>query len=310
MEEQKLRGFKGEDSTVVFRIRSPMGIEESAVALPRTPEGLKAELGRMPDGSWKILANSKFSGLYQGLKVRLSFVDFLGIAERYAERELDLRLEFLPKAMLLELASVNMAPVTLGEVPANRMGLAQEIYGAERYNLSQDVKDILWKRLARFGTASPMVRVREANTPELLTVCVLELTEREGLEHYKWMDTVCEAVARLGRATIAVGMRFRVLRVTGRGRTLAEAHDLGTLADCTMAIWEVEEEGRIGDGAESASIIITGEDELNAGEAGLISGKPTVVISPRPTPSLRNARSVFFTGSEDLSGVVGQVLSR
>ena len=310
MEQRRLRGFKGEDTETLFRIKSPMGMEESAVVLPRVPEGLRADLNRQRDGSWRILANSRFAGMYQGLKVRLSFVDFLGIAERYEERELDLRLEFLPRALLFELPETNMAPVTLGEVPANRMGLAQEFYGAERYNLSQDVKDILWKRLARYGTSSPMVRVREANTPELLTACVLELKERKGLEYYHWMDAVCEAVARLGRAAIGVGMRFRVLRITRVGRTLAEAHDLGSLADCAMAVWGVEEEGKPSEGPESASILVTGEDELNSGEAGLVPGRPTVVISPRPTPGAQNPRSVFFSGSEDLSGLVGLVLSR
>jgi len=310
-EEPRLRVLKGEEAEIDLKVKSPMGFEESEVSLAGAPEGLKLELRRKTERFCTVVASSRFSGVYRNLKVRLSFPDFLGIAERYEERELELTLEFLPRSLLLEPARVNMAPLTLGEIPANRIGLAQEFYGAERYNLSQEVKDILWKRLARFASTSPMVRVREANTPELLTVCVLERIERGGLEYYRWMDLVCEAVARVGSAVIGIGVRLRLVRDTREWRTVAEAHDLESLADCTMAVWQGIDQKSTDYGPESASIIIAGEAELNSAEGlGLAGSKPTVVISLGPTYRQQNPNLLVFTGSEDLSGLVGLVLSR
>lgn len=310
-DKPRLRVLKGEEAEVDLKVKSPMGFEESDVSLAGAPEGLTLELRRSTGRSSTVVASSRFSGVYRNVKVRLSFPDFLGIAERYEERELELTLEFLPKALLFELARVNMTPLTLGEIPANRMGLAQEFYGAERYNLSQEVKDILWKRLARFASPSPMVRVREANTPELLTVCVLELIERGGVEYYRWMDLVCEAVARVGSAVIGIGVRLRLVRDTRAGRTVAEAHDLESLADCTMAIWQGADQKGTEYGPESATIIIEGEAELNSAEGLSLAGsKPTVVISLGQTYRQQNPKLLVFTGSEDLSGIVGLVLSR
>ena len=310
VQEPRLRRFKGQDADVSLGIRSLWGTGGTTVTLTKIPEGLKTDLQGLPSGSWKIRANSAYSGVYSSLKVRISVVDLLGVAERYEEKELDVCLEFLPKSLLLQTAGVSVAPMILGEIPANMMGVGQEFYGPGRYNLSQDVKDILWKRLARSGLANPLVRVREANTPELLTVCVLESFERTGLEYYRWRDLVCESVARLGKAAIGIGMKFRILHVTRKQKVLAEADDLESLSDCSMAIWQGGDLS-VGEGPEAASIIITGEEELTLRDApGSLKEKPTVVFAsgaPRPRGG---PRSFFFSGTEELNEVVGLVLRR
>lgn len=276
-----------------------------------SPEGVEAQLAAESGRRYVLTLSSNYAGAFRNFRLSITAKDPLGLSERREDKAIQLVAEFLPRSLVALPQRAIITAMALGERPANARGYAQEFYGAEQYDLSQEAKDILWKRLAHASTDSFLVRVREAGTPDSLTVCLFEAAERQGLEIPEWMDLTTESMARVGLSVVGSGVRLRAVRLA-RGREYeGEASDVRTLADCLMALWDPIGAAPSAQWLERASVIITGEDELrDPGLSSAAERKPTVVVSDPKRARASGPRLLFFTGSEDLSGIVSRVLSR
>jgi len=312
LKEAPTRAFKGGTLEFPLVFRSARDEQAAHVKLLSAPEGVQADL--VPDGGHgQILAiTSKFSGAYSGFSLKVGVYDPIGVFVRYEERKLNLVAEFLPLSLLAPRSEISVAAAILGDRPGGSRGSGQEFYAAEPYDSAHESKGILWKRLAESQGNNLMVRVGEANIPETLTICFLESQRRPPKQLPPWMDLASEAISIIGLTIIGTRSTMRIIHQAGNQATIDEARDITGLADALAWIWrdDVHKEKTTAT-ATDAGIVITGEAEIQDPSIfALLARKPSVVLSYSSSRVTRGAGVVFFTGNENISGLVYQVMSR
>lgn len=304
------RTFKGSGLSYPVVFESPKEEARATVELLRVPEGTQGRLRPDPDHGHVLIVSSWFSGVFSGWSLKVGRLDPLGLFTRFEERRLDLAAEFLPNSLLAKREGVVVNAAMLGDRPAGSRGFGQEFYSAEVYDASHDSKGILWKRQAKMGGDNLMVRVGEANIPETLTVCFLERQKRIPSELPTWMDLASEAISLIGITCLDSGSNLKVIHQVGGEVASAEARDLKGLADLLAWLWRDHPTKKAKEYPE-AGIIVTGEAEMEDPDIfGLLLRKPSVVLSFSHGKVSHSPRVVFFTGKENVSALVGGVLSR
>jgi uncharacterized protein (DUF58 family) len=306
------RTFKGEALSFPIIFESPGDEARAVLELLSVPEGAQARLRSSPDQGHTIIVSSRFSGVFTGWSLKVGILDPLGLFKRYEERKLDLQAEFLPSSLLARRAEVVVRAAMLGDRPAGSRGFGQEFYSAEVYDSSQDSKGILWRRQAKVGGDFLMVRVGEANIPETLTICLLESQKRIPRELPGWMDLASEAVSLMGLTVLDSGSSLRVIHLVGGEASTAEARDLKGLANLLTGLWSEDHARQKIQGVPTeAGIIVTGEPEMQDPDVfGLLLRKPAVVLTFSVGKVSQSRTVVFFTGKENVNGLVSEVLSR
>lgn len=304
------RTFKGSSLSYAVLFESPEVEARAVVKLLRVPEGAQGRLRSSPDHGHLLAVSSAFSGVFSGWSLQVGRLDPLGLFMRSEERTLDLSAEFLPRSLLTKREGVVVRAAMLGDRPAGGRGFGQEFYSAELYDTSHDSKGILWKRHAKMGGDTLMVRVGEANIPETLTVCLLESQKRIPRELPAWMDLASEAISLIGITCLDSGSNLRVIHQVGGEAASAEARDLKGLADVLTWLWGEPTFKRV-QGLPESGIVVTGEPEIQNPEIfGLLLKKPSVVLTFSRGKVSYSPRVVFFTGKENISALVSGVLSR
>jgi hypothetical protein len=280
--------------------------------LLHTPEGVQAKLRSDGGGGHSLVVSSRYSGVFSGFSLKVGILDPIGLFNRHEECRLDLTAEFLPVSLLARMEGIVVGAAMLGDRPAGSRGFGQEFYTAELYDSSHDSKGILWKRQAMIGGDNLMVRVGEANIPETLTMCLLEARKRAPRDLPRWMDLASEAVSLIGLTVLGSGSNLRVIHQIGNEATVAEARDLKALADLLSGLWrDSVPKLKTPVAPADASIVVTGEAEVQKPDIfGLLLSKPSVVLSTSTGKVAQGASVVFFTGKENVSGLVTKVLSR
>jgi len=305
------RTFKGGSLSYPILFESEGKKGRITVALLRVPEGADGKLHVSPDQGHVLAVSSRFSGDFSDWSLKVGILDPLGLFTRYEESRLNITAEFLPRSLLAKREKVVVTAAMLGDRPAGSRGFGQEFYSAEPYNSSHDSKGILWKRQARLGEASLMVRVGDANIPETLTVCLLESRARMPRELPTWMDLASEAISLIGLTCLDSGSNLRVVRQVGDQAAAAEARDLKGLADLIAWLWREHPSKKTQGYPDEAGIIVTGEAEMQNPEIfGLLLRKPSVVLTSSSGKVSHSPTVVFFTGKENVGALVGGVLSR
>jgi len=306
------RAFKGNALAFPIIFESPGDETRAVLELLRVPEGAQARLRSSPDQGHTLLVSSRFSGVFAGWSLKVGILDPIGLFKRYEETKLDLQAEFLPSSLLARRQEVVVRAAMLGDRPAGSRGFGQEFYSAELYDSSQDSKGILWKRQAKLGGDFLMVRVGEANIPETLTICLLESQKRIPRELPGWMDLASEAVSLIGLTVLRSGSSMRVIHIVRGEASTAEAKDLKGLADLLAWLWSDDSARQKVQGVPSeAGIMVTGEPEMQDPSVfGLLLRIPSVVLTFSVGKVSRSRTVVFFTGKENLGGLVSEVLSR
>jgi len=309
---RRLRAFKSEKMKCSLRTEVGGLSPDIEVRLVGAPEGLRARLVQDEAGDQRLAISSSVAGSFGGLKVGLSMNDMLGLFSRYEEHDLDLIVESLPVALRSKTFPAPAMARTLGELPSGTRGFAQEFYTAELYDTSRDAKDIWWNRVAELGSDRLMMKVREANIVDELTVCLVEGGFREGKQLNIWRDLALEATAQVGVATIQCGATLRVVQTRGDSAMVTRARDLPRLADLLMRVSRNEgTEIPALEGLNASSVLITGEPELRLPYVLKVALRvPTVVITFQRKGFVPGFEGSFFTGSEDLGGLVNRVLAR
>ena len=312
LKDAPTRVFKGGTLEYPLVFASSREEQTAHVKLLTVPEGIHADLVSDGEHGQILTLTSRFSGAYSGFSLKVGVYDPIGILVRYEERKLDLVAEFLPLSLLAPRSEISVAAAILGDRPGGSRGSGQEFYAAEPYDSAHESKGILWKRLAESQGNNLMVRVGEANIPETLTICFLESQRRPPKQLPPWMDLASEAISVIGLTIIGTRSTVRIIHQEGKEATVDEARDISGLADSLAWIWrdDVHKE-RTTETATDAGIVITGEAEIQDPSIfALLSRKPSVVLSYSSSRVTRGAGVVFFTGNENISGLVYQVMSR
>lgn len=304
------RSFKGEVLSVPVRIGSRPGVSVARVELVSVPKGLEAKI--QGDRGERILhVKSQFAGVYRGIRVKVGVLDPLRIMARHETHEVPFSFEFLPTYLLARVEPPMVAAAMLGDYPAGRSGFGQEFHTAEMYTTSRSSKDIMWRRLAKSPSEDLLARVGEANIPETLTVCLAEDVKSADRRSPSWMDLFSEAVARLGLPVVTIGITFRVVHVVGGSNTVAEARDARSLADLIVGLWGDEGSEKTELGPRDSDVVLTSREALDEPSLlRLVLDKPSVVVSWGRGRATLGSGMVFFTGNEDVSGLIARVLSR
>jgi hypothetical protein len=306
------RAFKGEEISAGLNISSKRGASLAQFELAQVPEGLEAAI--VGDGAKRRLSvNSRYAGVFSGLKVRVGILDPLGIFARTEVHSVRLSFEFLPTFLLAKKEPMRVSAAILGDFPAGRGGYGQEFYSAEMYTPASSSRDIMWKRQAKLPNDSLMVRVGEANIPEKLTVCFIERLGVEDRRSPRWMDLASEAIARVGLPVVSTGTTLRLLHIVGETEVVAETKDAGGLANILIGLWS-EGPPAVGsiESPRQADMIIVAETETASSDVmGLVLDKPSVLLGwGQQKKAARGSNVIFFSGREDVSGLVARVLSR
>ena len=310
-EKTRARTFKG--ATVSTSLRGWSGPRRAAIdfELVSGPRGIEASLEG--EGSARTLkVASRFAGLFNGFVVRVGAGDPLGLFVRNQFHELELTLEFLPTFLLASREPITVSAAMLGDLPAGRSGSGQEFYSSEVYNPSSSSKDIMWKREAKLPSDRLYVRVGEANIPETMTVCFLEKRDAEERGTAIWMDLASEAIARVALPAILSGTAVRLLHVVDGEARVTEARDPAGLAEMIVWLWRKERGGeKSRETPRDADFVVVGQVETQDPETlALVLEKPSLVLSWGKRNPVLGSEVAFFTGREDISGLVAMVLSK
>lgn len=311
VDRDQTRAFKGSNQSVSLEVRAASKGATAQLDLVSTPKGLEATLAG--EGVQRTLTlNSKYAGVYQGIKVRVGVSDPLGIFARRETHELVLAVEFLPLFLLAKRPPIPVSALMLGDYPAGRSGFGQEFHSAEASRSLTSVKDIMWKRQARLSEENLMVRVGEANIPEKLTVLFVENSDGDRRSDPGWMDLVSEAIARIGLAVVGSGTTFKLVHALGDKVTASEARDESGVADMVMSLWRGDlPMERVPGGLRQADIVVAAQSEAQVPQIhSLLLQKPSVVLTWGAGAAPAGTRVVFFSGREDVNGLVARVLGK
>ena len=264
---------------------------------------VEASIEAQDGTSLALMLKPSLAGRFRGLRLDIRTEDPLGLF--YSTRTVELgevTIDSLPFSLVAPIRRAFIPPLVVGESPAGSAGRGQEFFGVQTYTEHTESKDILWNRFAKEPDRPLLARVREANNPESVTVQVI---------HYamgpRWtlLDLQCEALGSLGRALILAGIRADIVAPDGSRHPAATEEEL---AEAVMfAAASKTAERRSGWQAWSDLLVLVGEPS----EEDLLrtARRPTVIIGGRRT-QLADRYAVSYTGTEDLSGIVGMVLTR
>jgi hypothetical protein len=346
MESGHVTVTKGEESetlmTVQYRgagwIDTALTTFETAAA----EAGQRMQIESLPEegeGGKKIRLRflGKYAGRTEGIKLRITLTDPLNL-----ENRLD---EVVHRAFVLDTLPVSLFGSTVprqqrvygfGEQPTGYSGAGQELYGLEEYNAGTDIKNIIWRRVAKSPNESLIASVREASVRDVVNVGVVQFAER-GEGEVAWIDQLCEALGEVGKEVIAMGpsvtINFdsprRAVEATGRegrrrreeeeneneneegkeekeerlpGMTSLRATDVIDLSEAVMSCSVASPSRDIKEVVANSDLVVTGLKELEDPEmAMLIAQKPLLVIPEEAFVSPRfMERAVIWSEKESL----------
>ena len=310
VESQHVRVFKDEEASVVVGFELAGG-EWTGLRLAScgfaNAKVLRTEA--LPGHRFRLGVDGRFAGRAEGLRVRLSLTDPLGIFEVPSEAVCEgLILDVLPRSLLAVAVPAAAPNFGMGERPAGYPGPGQELYGLEYYHPSSDAKDIVWKRAARSPEERLVQRVRESNVRESVRVGVVRTVDR-GEGRFEWNDKLCEALASLGKDLLEMGVRMEVLYTKGGSLAAEKVSDKGQLADAVMACSAASASAEVSELVAESDLIITGTEELeDGGVADAVSSMPLLLIGDEERLGVVARTWTVYSGEESLRPLLRRVM--
>lgn len=313
-EPSKVRTFKNESgpASLRFRARGSRWVRLQSLTL-QPPFGLEGVVKQVDSSSAELTLRPAYSGKFEGFSLKTQTTDVLGLFLRENEVKLNLVLESLPRALLAEARPLAVFPMVAGETPAGRGGSGQELYSIEQYQPSIDPRDILWKLVAKstYDDGTVPVRVREANIRRAVSIGVAVSWDSDD-ERVKRMDLVAEAVAQMGKQLLMARTSLDIHVLLPDGSFRARVSSMPQLADASVRMWTRQSEDKLRPLLLKSDLMIVGPKEFTGEEPLAATGgsKLSVLVSEKPISSGRLGATHVFTGKEDLSVVVTEVLQR
>jgi hypothetical protein len=211
VEGGRIRAFKGEEYEIVLVIESRATDWVDAIsptARVETAQLVKTE--PLEGGRTRIRFIGTRAGRSEGLRVEISLTDPLKLFQRFEEvARVELVIDTLPLSLLAPAIPWRLTVFGFGDQSTGYPGPGQELYGLDEYH-SGDMKDIIWKRVAKSSDERLTARVREANARDAVKVAVVHFVDR-GHDNAAWVDSLCEALGHLGQQVLEMGASFAIL---------------------------------------------------------------------------------------------------
>jgi len=313
LEEPYLNCFKGgeviENISIRYRRNRFVRVLVSSV---KGPEGVVT----VPNDSTESLSLSfrpQYAGQFQGLRVTFDFLDPLGLFKKTLEVvRSDFIIDCYPSSLLKEVRQVAPLTLALGERSGRVHGSGQEFYSIDEYNPSVEKKNIYWKKTASLPDERLLVKVREANIPQAITIGLVKTVSRE--TDLAWMDLACEAAGDLGAHIFSLGCDVRLAFYRDERISRLEAEDLQEFRESLMQMSRSQVAGIefVSEILHECEICVTGfkevEDSLLASE---VARKPSLLIKDGEIlPQTIGNLSLIYTGTEDVTELVNRVVRR
>jgi uncharacterized protein (DUF58 family) len=300
-----VRVLKGEEGKMVLSIpgfRDPwttVKVESVKVGGP-----VRTSTASEGAGGIEIAIRPLLAGRFTQAEVVLRLGDSLGLF--YVRRPIvlnDAIIDSLPLSLVAPVRRAFVPPLVVGESPAETVGRGQEFYGIEEYTQHAESKDILWTRAAKEPDKPLLARVREANSPESVTIEVVHGALPQDREP-DLVDLECEALGTLGRALVLAGIRVDIVSPDG---TLSSAEDDEELADAIMKSSERRGTAARADAGDATRILVVVGGHP---EATVANSRVPMVLIGWDGPRFLDRYATAYNGTEDLTGLLSLVLSR
>lgn len=312
----QLRGFKGEEvyadlelftksqrwiSVVVSSIEAPLGVE------------VKTEV--LNSNQIRLALIPRFAGSFKGLRVELELRDVLGLFARpIAKIFYDFVIESMPNSLVVPIPRPRPFLLALGERTAGTKGAGQEFYSIDDYQPYSETRDILWKRIARMPDERLLIRIRESNMPQNMTIGFLEIKERAPMDRLRFVDLASEGVGLMGRNLLASKCDVTILR---RSHDSMEERRISSTEELADALIPLSLSERMVDDRDiiqilnESDVLVTGLRELeDLNLANSVSRKPTLLIDEEATPALIGEQSLIFRGTEDIRKLIARAVEK
>jgi hypothetical protein len=284
-----------------------------AVASVKGPDGVDTVSNDSSD-SPSFTFRPRYAGRFEGLQVTFEFIDPLGLFRKslFVSRG-DFVIDCYPSSLLKDVRQTTPITLALGERSGRTHGSGQEFYSIDEYNSSIERKNIYWKKIASLPDERLLVKVREANIPNSLTIGLIKTVDREGKE-LEWMDLACEAAGVIGTNIFSLGCDVNLVFLFKNAVAKFEASDALEYRESLMRMSQAQTSSgeNTAEILEQCDICLAGfkelEDELLAEE---VARKPSVLIKDEDAyPKSLGNLSVIYTGSEDVGELVNRVIRR
>lgn len=285
----------------------------SSIRGPRSVETISDE-SRSPSDRLSISFRPKYAGRFSGLTLTFEFLDPLGLFRKTLQvnRE-DFVIDCYPSSLLKEVRQSAPITLALGERTGRTHGSGQEFYSIDEYNSSVERKNIYWKKIASLPDERLLVKVREANIPQSLSIGLVKTVDREQTD-LGWMDLACEGAGNLGTHIFSLGCDVILLFFSEGLVTKCEASDPLEFREALMQMSGAKPSDgeRTSEILDVCDICVTGYKELEDNLLALeVARKPALVIEdPDSYPAALGNLTVIYTGSEDIGELVNRVVRR
>lgn len=301
-----VRVLKGEEGRLALSIpgfRDPWAtvkVESVSVTGP-----VKTEAPSEGEEGLELVFRPLLAGRFTEAKAVLRLGDPLGLY--YSKRRVrvaDVTIDSLPLSLVAPVRRALVPPLVVGDSQADAPGRGQEFYGIEEYTQQSESKDILWSRAAKEPDRPLLARVREANSPESVTVEVVHGVVSAARKP-DLVDLQCEALGTLGRALILAGIRMDLVAPDGT-RSSAESDE--DLAEAIMRASVGLGPAAHPDPGDAPRILVVVGD--SPPESALAESRVPTVLIGWNGPRFLDRFATPFSGTEDLSSLLSLVLSR
>jgi hypothetical protein len=265
-------------------------------------------------GSLSLTFKPKFAGRFRGLSVTFEFVDPLGLFKKTLEitRD-DFTLDCYPSSLLKNVRQAAPLTLALGERTGRTHGSGQEFYSIDEYTTSVERKNIYWKKIASLPDERLLVKIREANIPQSVSIGLVKTVDRQ-MSDLEWMDLACEGIGLLGTNIFSIGCDVILLFYSEKSIVRSEAKDSLEFREALMQMSrsQTSDKENSSEILYECDICVTGLKELEDGPLAFeVSKKAALLIKDEDTyPATLGDLSIIYTGSEDLGELVNRVIRR
>lgn len=287
----------------------------------RPPLGIDTQVKKIDGDSIEISIEPNFAGRYRGIEIMTEVSDPLDLFKKEVNIPYDdFTVDSLPASLAIPIPKLKSNSLNVGEISSRLAGGGVELYALDEYRPFGETKNILWKRVARMPVEKLVVRVRESNIPEAVTIGFIHRrARREPEDRIRFMDRVCEGIGLLGNNLIAIGCLVEIIytsleapeKVVSKGAT-----EIMGLAGILMEMWDAPSERmseeEILEILLASDVVVTGFSEMQDEElAGFVSKRLSLLIKEKSRPPVQASdKSVVYSGVEDLRKLAFKVVER
>ncbi len=307
----RLRVFKKDQRTVEFAVSTGLGSPKVKVIGITPPPGVEASLGGIEAGRLRIVVKPLYAGRFKGMSIEVAVADRLELFSAVRTFEIaGMVIESLPRSLVIPVKVPHLSPLILAERPSGKRGEGQEVYSIEQ-SAEIDMKKIYWRGVARSPDEVIYAKVRESGVSSTVRVGIVSMGA-PGEVRLGRTDLASEALAKIGKTLIELGVRLEVLIPRKTGVSVLRASSLSSLSECIVGFWGVKFDPEFEPSViERADMLIAdGTNLAFPDERARLRGKPTVGLMlysgyPRTTGEI-----LYYSGKEEVDRFVGEVLLR